>query len=156
MAAKVDVQYIRFYTDGSAAKQVAPMFPEEKKARRARARKSSRRKVLYVDPVAIFSIVVACALLVSMVVGFNALQDARQKNAQMRDYVEELSQENETLKQTYAQGYDLQEIEKTAIALGMVPAENVSNNPIQVQMPQEEQAPTGWEKLVAFLTSLFA
>ena len=30
MAAKVDVQYIRFYTDGSAAKQVTPLFPEEK------------------------------------------------------------------------------------------------------------------------------
>ena len=84
MAAKVDVQYIRFYTDGSAAKQVAPLFPEEKKARRARARKAARRMTIYVDPVAIFSIVVAAALLICMVVGLASLQQARQQNIVMR------------------------------------------------------------------------
>ena len=156
MAAKVDVQYIRFYTDGNAAKQVAPMFPEEKKAHRARARKSARRKVIYVDPVAIFSIFVACALLLSMAVGLGALQQARERNVQMRAYVEQLNGENERLKQTYAQGYDLQEIEKTALALGMVPAENVSNNSIALNVPVQEQQTTGWEQIIAFLTGLFA
>ena len=155
MAAKVDVQYIRFYTDGSAAKQVAPLFPEEKKARRARARKSAQRITICVDPVAIFSIVVAAALLVCMVVGLASLQQARQRNAQMLSYVQSLEQENERLQQTYAEGYDLQEIEKTALALGMVPAENVRVDVISVQMPQEE-APSGWEQFVAFLTGLFA
>ena len=156
MAAKVDVQYIRFYTDGSAAKQVAPLFPEEKKARKARAKKSARRKVIFVDPVAIFSIFVACALVVSMAVGLGALQQARERNVQMRQYVEQLNTENERLKQTYAQGYDLQEIEKTALALGMVPAENVSNNSIQLEVPVQEQEATGWDQIIAFLTGLFA
>ena len=156
MAAKVDVQYIRFYTDGSAAKQVMPLFPEEKKARRARARKQAQRRVIYVDPVAIFSIAVAAALLVCMVVGLASLQQARQQNAQMLSYVQTLEQENERLQQTYAEGYDLQEIEKTALALGMVPAENVRNDAILVQMPEQEQMPSGWERFVAFLTGLFA
>ena len=156
MAAKVDVQYIRFYTDGSAAKPVMPLFPEEKKARRARARKQAQRRVIYVDPVAIFSIAVAAALLVCMVVGLASLQQARQQNAQMLSYVQTLEQENERLQQTYAEGYDLQEIEKTALALGMVPAENVRNDAILVQMPEQEQMPSGWERFVAFLTGLFA
>ena len=156
MAAKVDVQYIRFYTDGSAAKQVTPLFPEEKKAQRARARKSARRKVIFIDPVAIFSIAVAAALFVCMAVGLASLQQARQQNEQMRTYVQQLEQQNETLKQTYAGGYDLQEIEKTALALGMVPAEDVRNDIISVQAPAEEQMPTGWERFVAFLTGLFA
>jgi hypothetical protein len=156
MAAKVDVQYIRFYTDGSAAKQVMPLFPEEKKARRARARKQAHRRVIYVDPVAIFSIAVAAALLVCMVVGLASLQQARQQNAQMLSYVQTLEQENERLQQTYAEGYDLQEIEKTALALCMVPAENVRNDAILVQMPAQEQMPSGWERFVAFLTGLFA
>ena len=156
MAARVDVQYIRFYTDGSAAKQVAPLFPEEKKARRVRARKAAHRKTIYVDPVAIFSIVVAAALLVCMVVGLASLQQARLQNAQMLSYLQDLEQENERLQQTYAGGYDLQEIEKTALALGMVPAENVRNDVISVQMPMQEQDASGWEQFVAFLTGLFA
>lgn len=156
MAAKVDVRYIHFYTDGSAAKKIAPLFPEEKKARRARARKAAHRKTIYIDPVAIFSTVVACGLLLCMVFGLAALQGARERNAQMLSYVQELSAENEQLQKEYAASYDLQQIEQAAIALGMVPAEQVQHDSIQVQAPAAEQAPSGWDQLVAFLTNLFA
>ena len=57
-----NVQYVHFYTDGSAARKLEPVIPFKKNTVRIPAQKKSKRKVIYLDPVAIFSMAVALCL----------------------------------------------------------------------------------------------
>ena len=74
----------------------------------------------------------------------------------MESYVERLQAQNEALTETYKAGYDLQEVQKMALALGMVPQEQVEHVTISVSVPQIEEAPGTWERFTTFLTGLFA
>ena len=74
----------------------------------------------------------------------------------MASYVDTLTQENDQLRTTLSQGYDLEEIQRTATALGLVPKDQVKHVTIQVPQPQIEQEPGAWEQLYTFLTGLFA
>ena len=157
MASRVDVQYIRFYTDGNAAKKIAPVLPEKKPQRMPRVYKV-KRKVVRIDPVAVLSIGVCIALFISLAVGVGKFRAAKAENARMAQYVQQLTQENEALSQTYAAGYDLQEIEKTAQALGMVSASQANYQSATVMTAAaDQQAPaTFWESFLAFFAnSLF-
>ena len=146
MASRVDVQYIQFYTDGSAAKKIATPLPKKRVEEKPVARRA-KRKVIRIDPVAILG------------VGIGKVQQAQQDNVRMAQYVESLSQKSESLAQEYAAGYDLHEIEKTALALGMVHSDQASHRGVIVQM--ESEAPVQpqmnfWQNLVAFFSSIFA
>ena len=74
----------------------------------------------------------------------------------MEHYVLQLSAENKALENQYVTGYDLEEIEQTARALGMVSAEEVPAFSVTVEEPQVEEEPTFWEGIGTFLTGLFA
>ena len=50
----------------------------------------------------------------------------------------------------------LDEIEKIAQAMGMVPQSQIPQVEIEVNVPQQESQPTAWESFFAFLTGLFA
>lgn len=125
MANKSEVQYVRYYTVGSAARELAPELPQRPKP--APKPKKAKRVVLYVDPVAILGVITAVFLLVCMLVGLVQLNQVRARQENMSRYVQQLIQENETLRTQYEAGYDLEQIEKTALALGMVPAEQVTH-----------------------------
>ncbi len=158
MANRVDIQYVRFYTDGSAAKKIAPVAPVKKVQPAPHARKA-KRKVIRIDPVAIFSIAVCAALLICISIGLTSLKTAQQENARMAQYVQQLTQENETLAQQYAAGYDLNEIEKTALALGMVPIGQANHQSVQLQAQEaaaQPHAPSLWESILGFFANLFA
>ena len=47
-------------------------------------------------------------------------------------------------------------IKQTALALGMVPSQEVPQTQIEVILPEVEEEPTTWENIGTFLTNLFA
>lgn len=154
MAQRVDVQYIQFYTHGNAAKRIAPaanfytgQLPQRKK------RKIHR---IYVDPVATLGIVVALTMLIMMAVGVGQLRAEQQETARMVAYVEQLHQKNVSLQAQYDAECDLDAVEKTALALGMIPQKNAEHISIQVELPQQIEQVSIWERIGTFLTGLFA
>lgn len=134
--AQTNSRYIHYYTAGSAARKLAPVIPLNNPAL-PRTRAQQKRIKIYLDPVALFGTVVAVAMLITMLVGVSALQAEQAKTATMVEYVESLRVENEALRTQYAEKCNLAEIEEAALALGMVPKEEVTHTLIQVELPAE-------------------
>ena len=156
MARKHDILYVNFYTDGSAARKVAPAFPETQPKQRPHA-KRRKKTVIYVDPVAACSLVVAIVLLVMMSVGLTQLQNARAEAVAMESYVQQLEIQNQQLQDDFNQDVDLESVEKTALALGMVPKSEAKTMTIYVDtVDMEQPAGSFWSQVYAFLTNLFA
>ena len=154
MARQPDVQYIRLYTDGSAARKLELVSPV-RKAKAPRAKKQ-KKIILHIDPVAIFGILTAFVMLIVMASSYYNLNQAQENAAAMESYVQELREENAALWERYEAGYDLEEVERTALALGMVPTEQVEQVSVQVTLPEAQPTPNAWERLCTFLAGLFA
>ena len=155
MAQRVDIQYVQFYTSGSAAKRVAPAISVHTGALPQIKKRKVRR--IYVDPVACLGSAVALCMLVLMLVGLSSLRAEQEKTVEMVEYVEQLRQENEALHAQYAAECDLEKIEETALALGMIPREEAPHIAIQVSVPEVQEEPASlWQKIGTFLTGLFA
>ncbi len=156
MAVRTDIQYVQFYTDGSAARKLEKK-QQTKHAAAPRYRRA-KRKVVVVDPVAIFGGILAACMLVCLLVGAWQYKTVQTETQQMSQYIDQLQQENQQLQQTYEAGYDLDEIREIAEALGMIPAGEATQIEIQVQIPQEEtvEEMTLWESFTTFLAGLFA
>ena len=154
MARQLDVQYVRFYTDGSAARKVATVEPL--KQMKMPKTKKQKRIVFHIDPIATMGIVVSVFMLILMAVGVSQLSNAQQRVDTMQTYVDQLETENASLSATYAESYDLQKVEETALALGMVPRDQVQRVSIRVPMVEVEETPGAWDRFYTFLTSLFA
>lgn len=155
MARQPEIKYINAAVCGSSAYQL-DVKPLRKKKAQLPKMKREKKKVVAIDPVALMSIGVACVLFVLMVVGFFRLQDARAETTALSNYVSSLQEQNSKLQDTYAEGYDLEEIEKIALAMGKVPASQVPQISVLVEVPAEAEEPTVWETFYAFLTGLFA
>ena len=154
MAQRIDVQYIQFYTGGSAAPNVTPVAPvREQPLPRIKKQKVYR---IYVDPVATLGIMVAFAMLIMMTVGAFRLRQIQRENTALQTYVTALQQENQDLQQRYADGYNLAEIQKKALDMGMIPKEEASVTPIEVQLPQPMEEKTLWQRTCTFIAELFA
>lgn len=151
MARKASIQYVSFYSAGSAARQIE-LKPATKQVKLPAPRRA-KRKVVYVDPVAITGIVVAVVMLIVMLVGFIQFGVAHSRQVELENYVISLQQRNETLEETYYNGFDLEEIRSIAIARGMIPAEQaqVLYVPSEQLEPQQESR-TLW----TILADLFA
>ena len=156
MARQPEIQYINAAVCGSSAYQLDLKPLRKKKKAQLPKMKRQKKTVIAIDPVALMSIGVACVLFVLMVVGFCRLQDARAETAALSNYVNSLQEQNSQLRDTYEAGYDLEEIEKIALAMGKVPASQVPQISVQVEVPVEAEEPTAWENFYAFLTGLFA
>lgn len=156
MAQCVDVRYVQFYTDGSAAKRVAPAVSASTGT--LPKMKRQKHRVLYLDPIAMLGIAVAAIMLVTMTVGVLRLRQVQQQTARMEQYVELLSQEKAFLEQTYAESCDMETVEKTALALGMIPAEDAKQVSVLLPIPQADtESPVSlWNKIGIFLSGLFA
>ena len=157
MAQKMQVQYIRYYTDGSAARKLAPAVPKRQEEMPLPRERQVKRKVLYIDPLPTVALLLAGLMLVLMVVGYVQLIHARAEITAMEAYVEQLSEKNAELSAQYQEGYDLDRVRQTALALDMVPVQQVHT--ITIEMPAEPSAPeqvTLWQQLGTFLASLFA
>ena len=154
MAQRTDIRYIQYYTDGNTARKVAPVAPL--KTIKLPKVKKQKRITLCIDPIAVISLVMALMMTVLIVVGVVQLNTARQEVQTMSAYVDVLREENAQLQQTFSEGYDIEQIERTALALGLVPKAQVRH--VTVSLPQLEESvePTAWERFATFLAGLFA
>ncbi len=119
MVGRADIQYVRFsVVDGSAARKLNPVAPITQSLPQVQ---KVRRKRIYVDPVAALGILVAVSMFVSMAVGLVQNKLQQEKLQQMQSYVIQLRQENDAIKREYENSYDLEAVEQTALALGMIP-----------------------------------
>lgn len=154
MAQRLDVQYVNCYCAGSSALKVAPAIPLE--TLELPRKRKVKKTVLYVDPVAYVGIVMAVVMTVLMAVGFAQLSNARREEAAMTAYVESLQQQNQELTAEFEAGYDLEQVEQVALALGMVPADQLEKVTVQMPEPAEELSPSSWQSFWAFFVELFA
>lgn len=157
MANKPDIQYIsRYFVPGSDAPEIAPKR-ERPTPKTTLPRVWRRQKVrIYMDPVALASVVVAVAILITMVISIVQFSQSWTEYRQMESYLTTLRDENVTLEHTYRTGYDLQTVEEQALALGMVPVSEVKTITVQVAVPAAEPEPTLWENILWFFKGLFA
>ena len=137
MARKAAIQYVSFYSAGSAARQIE-LKPATKQVKLPAPRRA-KRKVVYVDPVAITGIVVAVVMLIVMLVGLIQFGAAHSRQVELENYVISLQQRNETLEETYYNGFDLEEIRSIAIARGMIPAEQAQVLRVPAQQSEHQQ-----------------
>lgn len=155
MAQKPDIQYIT-YVHGSEAR-VLEFKPARKRNRTVLPAAAPEQKVkLYVDPVAIFGIMVAAAMLILMAVGMVQYLNICEEHSAMTDQVITLQNKNVQLQQDYRSGYDLVDIETKALALGMIPKDQAEVVVIHPVMPVAEEEPTWWENLCWYFEGLFA
>ena len=132
MANRKPVQYIQFYTEGSAARKLE-ILPLEKPKAAPRPRKARKTKyALYVCPTALVGIVAAVALLIAMVSGFTQLQAAKARETQMADYVAYLEWNNSLKQEKYEASLDLDKIYRDALAFGFTSQELVPHLEISV------------------------
>ena len=154
MARRPDVEYIRYYTDGSAARQLE-LKPKKKHHPLPKVKKQPKR-TLYIQPVAVAGILLSAVLLVMMAVGSVELHHAKQQERAMEKYVQTLRRENAIDRAEYEETLNVEEIERAALALGMIPQEQAERITISIPMPEAVEEPSFWEKTIVFLEGLFA
>ena len=157
MAQKPEIQYVgQFYVHGSEARKLAEKKEQKKAKTELPLHRFERVRKVYVDPLAIGSLLVAAVLLVTMVMGTLSLQTAWQDLGTARQYVSELSTRNSILASQYRSGYDLEEIRSAALSMGMIPVEEAQVMQLRVTVPVQEAERTWVDDLVWFLEGLFA
>jgi hypothetical protein len=155
MARHPEIQYVCFYTDGSAARKPAQFAPI--KTIKLPKIKKHKKITLRIDPIALAGIAMAAVMLVLMAVGVARLSSTREQLQTMSAYVDTLQQENTSLQNEFSQNFDLEEVQRTALALGLVPKDEVRHVSIRVpEVPQQEIESGTWERFYTFLTGLFA
>ena len=153
MAQKIDVRYVQLYTDGTAAKKMQQVSQSAKVVKHTP--KKQKKIVICIDPLAIAGIFVAGLMLILMLVGVSRLHTARQAAVQMDAYVQILQAQNEELEKTYSEKVDLDKVREMALAIGMVPKEQVKTSTITIDLPHTEEQ-TVWTRIGTFLAGLFA
>ncbi len=156
MTEKPKIQYIgQFYVPGSEAQVLAPKKKKKKAKTKLPIAKQEQVKAIYIDPVALIGITVAVVMLAVMVVGALQLRSDWAQYEQMSNYVSRLNQNNAELERTYRDGYDLEDIRDKALALGMVPVEEVPSRTITVTLSQPKPERTLWDDIAWFFSGLF-
>ena len=154
MANQIDIRYIDFSTEGNAARKFAPA--QKEKVQLPDAKRKTRR-VLTIDPLALIGVTVAVCMIVFMGIGVLRLQAAQEKNMQMAQYVDSLSEKNTALQAEFNEVCDLEEVRQLALALGMIPKLEAPQTGITMYVPEEPVAsPSLWEQIGTFLAGLFA
>ncbi len=155
MARKSDIQYVQFYTDGSAARQLE-LKPRQPKKKLQQPRPRRQKKiVLHVDFIAVAGMLVAGVMLLLMLTGMSGLNRLNEEVTRLEAYLTELESENLELHQTYREGYDIDQIREEALEIGMIPAARARSVTIHVE--EEPEAKTSAvHSFWAFLTGLFA
>lgn len=154
MERKPDIQYIRYYIDGSAARKLE-LKPAKQEKKKHKTRKATVYK-LYIDPLPLAGILLSCVLLVCMILGAVELAQVRQEYHIMHDHVQTLREENAQWQADYRKEVDPDYVEQLALSLGMIPREQAQH--ITVQLPRQLQQPEPgfWQSIAQFLAGLFA
>lgn len=158
MALQPDIQYVRFYTAGSAARKLELQPKKEKAKISAPQRPQTRRRqktLVYIDPISVFAVLVAGAMFIAMAVGMLRLGTVNSEVEKMNSYVAQLQAENTALRSEYHAGYDLKDVEQKALEMGLVPVDQVEKVVVEVSEIVEQPEPGFWEKVGAFFSELF-
>ena len=156
MVKKPEIQYIdKFYVYGSEAK-VLELKPKRRIKTILPLSAPDKTIKIPVDPVAIGGIVVAVALLVTLVIGCVQYVQVYRQYRTMMDHVVVQQNMNVELRENYRSQIDLVEIRDKALALGMIPKENAPVITIRAELPQREPEMTVWEDFVWLCKGLFA
>ena len=161
MVRQPDIQYVRFYTAGSVARKLEPVqkpktpvaMPQAQPKRRVRR---NARILIRIDPVVLCATLIAGVLLVSMLVGMIQLGTVNAQVNRLEQTVTQLRSENTQLHAQYKAGYDLQDVEQKALAMGLVPVEQVRHITVTTQSPEPEIQLSAWEEFCLTVKELFA
>ncbi len=158
MASNHQDRYIRYYTEGTAARKIEVEQPG-RTSHSPKPRKKVKVRVITVDPVAIGAIVLSIVMLVLMVNAASNLKAEQLRRQEMVDYLFALENQNWYDNQQYQQALNLEEVEQRAQVLGLIPVEEATHITVSVDASREltpEEEPTWWEKLLQYLQGLFA
>lgn len=157
MTLQPDILYVPYCYDGTAARKMEHRRAPVKQAQRPQVNRRRRKKtVVRIDPVAVVATAVACIMLVCMAVGMVRLNAVDTETKKYEAYLNELQQENVVLQEQYHENYDTEDVRQKALAMGMVPREQIPQVTVQVQPTAEEAAPDFWTQVGTFLAGLFA
>lgn len=158
MARQPDIQYVQFYTAGSAARKLEPVKrPAKNGAKLPKMRpRVDKRKVIRIDPVSVCAVCVAAVMLVAMAIGMLQYGEISQQADNMEQYAAQLSAENAQLRGTYRSGYDLKDVEQKALDMGLVPESQLQHVTVKVEVPAAEPELTGWQEFWRDVAELFA
>ena len=157
MERKPEIQYIgQFYVHGSEAKVLAPKAEPRKAKTTLPAVDPYQIRKVHVDAVAIGALLTAALMLITIVFGALRMQSAWADYELAAQYVTELRQENQNLKDARRADYDLDAVRASAESMGMVPIQEVTLIPVKVTMPLAEPEPTAWDDFLWFMNGLFA
>ena len=157
MVQKPKIQYIgQFYIHGSEARQMAQEQGQKKAKTKLPLARLQQIEKIYVDPVALVGIMVAVIMLVVMVMGALQIRDDWSEYEHVSTYVSQLKRENAQLTHTYRNSYDLEDVKSKALALGLVPKEELQTMTVTVTIPEPEIVPSRIDEIRWFLEGLFA
>lgn len=154
---KGEVQYVRYYTAGSAAPKLASRSEKKPKVKYTRTvPKPVRRVRLLIDPFALVGTVIAVVMAVCVLVGFLQVNRANQTVAAMESHIAAVQAENRALAEEFEAGYDMEEVKTVASAMGLVPEDAVRHIRVHVEEPVPQPEPGFWAQLWEDLQELFA
>ena len=156
MASKPEIQYVdRFYVYGAAAAEKQLKQKEEPSFETARRPQKEQVHKVYVDLGAVLWTAAAMVLLAAMVFSGIRLNRMWQEKELMQSYVSNLQLNNSTLKHNYRISYNLEEIEKQATELGLIPEEEAEVRYVRVTIPEHKEKWTFFGNLKWFFEGLF-
>ena len=153
MAQKPEIQYVdRFYIYGSEAPAPAQKTENEESVQK---KEHLHVKKVYIDLSAILWTLAAVVLLTTMIVSGVHLTKMSAERDLMQDYVSFLQTRNASLQHNYRISYNLEDIEKQALEMGLVPADQVETRYIRVSVPEHQETWTTWDNIKWFFEGLF-
>ena len=157
MARKPEVQYV-YYTDGSAARAPEPRILPSPRRNRVRRQNTQvqEQQVVEIEVLPIVCIAVCAVMLAVMIFGVMQLRDAYLMEAKLEKCVVQLEQINAERLVEYESNIDLEAVEQKAIALGLVPIEQVQHMTIRVQEPEAVVEQSFFEQIISVFAGIFA
>lgn len=155
---KHNIEYIqKYYSYGSEAK-VLEFKPVNKEPQKPAVPKREKEPVttVCIDPIAFCGIMVAVVMLVVLLAGVIQYGVICEDHRVMENYVNALREDNVLMQHQYNAGYDLEQIESTAKALGMIPVSEAQTISIHVELPPVQEEPGIFDNVVWLLSGLFA
>ena len=157
MARKPEVQYV-YYTECSAARALEPAILPSPRRNRARRQNTQvqEQQVVEIEVLPIVCIAVCAVMLAVMIFGVTQLRDAYRMEAQLEAYVAQLEQTNAERLAEYESSIDIEAVEQKAVALGLVPIEQVQHMTIRVQKPDVVVEQSFFAQIISVLAGIFA
>ena len=153
MAQKPEIQYVeRFYIYGS---EVPAENTRDRSGEPPHRKQSQPVRKIYLDLGAVLWTAAAVVLMLTMIFSAVHLTQMWEEKELMQSYVANLQLNNSTLKHNYRISYNLEEIEKQAAELGLVPEDQVEVRYVRVTVPEHEEEWTMWGNIKWFFEGLF-